>query len=79
MEVKRGETAETAMLRIKKFCPECVKAGRKSRITVGPTSRPSVMSAPAWYDEDGDYHPRDQLKVTTQYKCSNGHKWAETE
>ena len=77
-EVRRGETAEAAMARVKKFCPQCVEAGQKSTITVGLSSVPAIWTGNGTYDEDGNFHPPERVKCTTEYRCSKGHKWKET-
>lgn len=33
-----------------------------------------------YWDEDGEYVPRrDPNVIGTNYRCSNGHEWSETE
>lgn len=59
-------------------CPECVEQGLKSRMYVGYSTR-TLMSAHPFYDEDGNYHHGDPNKTTTNYSCSNGHQWVESE
>ena len=78
LEVRRGETAEAAMMRTKKKCPECVKAGLRSRIYVGMATGAGLIPTGAYYDEDGAYHPSAPVKARTHYRCSNGHEWKET-
>lgn len=58
-------------------CPECVKEGKKSRVT--PSGGPvTAMYCAPYYDEDGAYHHHDRNLSTTNYSCSNGHQWQET-
>lgn len=58
-------------------CPECVKAGQTSRVTVG-MSTSTLMSGSSFYDENGDYHSHDPNTTETDYACSNGHQWQES-
>lgn len=58
-------------------CPECVKEGKKSRITQDVTRltfTTDVYCAPYW-DEEGNRHIHDLNTTTTSYECSKGHKW----
>ena len=57
-------------------CPECLKAGKRSRVTVGASSS-TLLGAlhPPFYDKEGCYHSHDPNVTTTQYTCSEGHKW----
>jgi len=58
-------------------CPECVKAGKKSRVeVVGTTS--TLAHAPLIYDEEGRPRWRDPNIHRTTYRCSEGHTWVET-
>jgi hypothetical protein len=58
-------------------CPECVEAGKKSRVTPGLTAV-TDMYCPPYYDEEGVRHHHDLNARTTNYSCSNGHRWVET-
>lgn len=58
------------------FCPECKKEDRKSRVTPGFSSS-TMMYCPPFYDEDGRYHVHDVNQSSTEYSCSNGHRWTE--
>lgn len=56
-------------------CPECVAAGLRSTITVGGSFSTAMGWAPH-FDEDGVYHVHDYNTRTTQFSCSQGHRWA---
>ena len=58
-------------------CPECVKEGKKSKVFIGTSTR-TLMYWQPHYDEDGVLHSNDPNKTTTDYSCSNGHKWSVT-
>lgn len=58
------------------ICSECLKLGLKSRVYVGRGTTTLIYSAP-FYDEDGKYHNHNPNINTTEYSCSNGHKWVE--
>ncbi len=58
------------------MCPECVKEGKKSCVYIG-TSTTTLLAWTPYYDEDGGYHNENPNRITTQYSCSNGHRWAE--
>lgn len=57
-------------------CPQCVKEGKKSKVYPG-VSMTTAMWCPPFYDEEGNYHHHDSNVTTTEYSCSNGHKWTE--
>ena len=57
-------------------CPECEASDKRSTVVVGPTVT-TLMAGYEYYDEDGKYHSHDPNTHTTQYCCSNGHRWAE--
>lgn len=59
-------------------CPECVEAGLRSKVYVG-SSATTLMSVLTYYDEEGRLVVDDPNTTTTQYSCSNGHRWAEEE
>ena len=59
------------------ICPECRSAGLKSQVYLGMRERSAMSVAPYW-DEDGQYHSHNLSSSTTQYSCSNGHRWSET-
>lgn len=58
-------------------CPECVKNGRRSRVTIG-TGITTLAYSPPFYDEDGRYHAHDPNTTTVYYSCSNGHIWIDS-
>lgn len=55
-------------------CPECVEAGERSTVTVGPRSS-TLMAGWAFFDEEGHFHDHDPNKVTVTFSCSRGHRW----
>lgn len=57
-------------------CPECITEGKKSRVTPGGSSITLAYYQP-YYDEDGVYHHHDNNDISTDYSCSNGHRWVE--
>jgi hypothetical protein len=60
----------------RKLCPECKHQRLKS--LVFPKKRPRTSdSCQPFYDEIGNYHDHDINITTTEYECSNGHKWIE--
>lgn len=58
------------------ICKECVAAGTKSRVQVGPCAVTCMGWTP--YDEEGKYHSHDPNWRTASYSCSNGHSWKES-
>ena len=62
---------------IAKKCPECEKTGLRSKVYEMRSST-TAMWRDAYYDEDGVYQSCDPNWITTEYRCSNGHKWEET-
>lgn len=71
-----GPASEGNLITLRR-CPECVKEGRRSRVWVG-NSRATAAYSPPFYDEEGRYHHHDPNSYTTEYECSNGHRWTET-
>ena len=59
----------------KVFCPDCVKAGQTSRVTLLGGSTTDMFCAP-FYDDDGAYHHHDLNITSESFSCSNGHRWA---
>lgn len=55
-------------------CPECVKENKKSFVNVGMSMTTAMYAAP-FYDEEGKYHHHDPNTTSTEYSCSNGHRW----
>ncbi len=58
------------------ICPECKKEGLKSTVYPGVGMTTAMYFSP-FYDEEGNYHDHDANTTTTDYSCSNGHKWIE--
>lgn len=56
------------------ICPKCQERGLKSIIHVGHTMT-TLMGYFGYYDEEGNYHHHDRNRKTTDYNCSNGHKF----
>jgi len=60
-------------------CPECIKEGKRSIVTQEMCSS-TAMYVPIRWDEDGKRMTEDHSNTTTtEYSCSNGHNWTETE
>ena len=57
-------------------CPECVRDGERSIVTIGPGYSTLAYAAP-FYDEEGRHHHHDPNVHTSEYSCSRGHSWAE--
>jgi len=58
-------------------CPKCVAEGKRSKVYIGVSTSTLVFAA-AYYDEDGNFvQPPDPNTHTTQYECTNGHRWTE--
>ena len=58
-------------------CPRCVEGNKRSFVYVG-MSLTTLMATHTYYDEDGKLHYDNPNKTTTNYSCSEGHKWQET-
>jgi len=59
-------------------CPECVKAGQKSKVYTGYGTT-TTMFCPSFYDEEGKFHSHDTNRRSMTYACSNGHSWVAEE
>jgi hypothetical protein len=59
------------------ICQECKKEGKKSRVYVGG-GMTTLMGVSSFYDEEGRYHMHDPNTTTTDFSCSNGHRWTES-
>lgn len=55
-------------------CPECAAQDQRSRIYPGCTVV-TAMCTDYYYDEDGVFHHHDPNVRSTDYTCSNGHRW----
>lgn len=55
-------------------CPECQKEGKKSKVYQGMSTTTLLGWIPYW-DEEGKYHNDNPNTTTTEYSCSNGHRW----
>ena len=59
-------------------CSECQQTGSRHSVYQGVSYRTAMGHSPAYWDEDGEYHPPyDPNVTTTAYRCSNGHQWTE--
>ena len=58
------------------ICPQCKSEGKKSEVYMGYGYTTS-MCCPSYYDEEGRLHDHDGNITTTNYHCSNGHRWTE--
>lgn len=58
-------------------CPQCVAENKKSILRSEGSSR-TLLYCPSFYDEDGNFHHHDRNTTRTDYKCSNGHSFIET-
>ena len=58
------------------ICPVCKQEGKESRVTPGGARRTLMGWSPGYYDERGNWVPqRDPNWTTTDYSCSNGHRF----
>ena len=57
-------------------CPQCIAENKRSCVYQG-MSTTTLMEIAQYWDEDGNYVYHDPNITTTQYSCSNGHKWNE--
>lgn len=55
-------------------CPFCRLEGRKSFVTSGMVYS-TLAYYPIRYDEDGKEMPKVENQTTTEYVCSNGHRF----
>jgi hypothetical protein len=60
------------------ICPQCQESGLKSKVFVGGSST-TLMVTQTYYDEDGKFHHHDPNTTTTNYRCSEGHVWIDSE
>ena len=56
------------------ICETCKTEGKTSRIFEGASWK-TAMNCRPFYDEHGKRHVHDSNRVTTSYRCSNGHAW----
>lgn len=56
------------------ICEECKAQNLTSNVYPG-VSTSTLMWCQPFYDEKGVYHDHDRNTSTTDYRCSNGHKW----
>ncbi len=55
-------------------CPECEKAGKRSRVYEG-LSTVTCMAHQTFWDEGGAWHSHDPNISTQSLRCSEGHTW----
>jgi len=55
-------------------CPFCIEEEKKSKLYIGATLG-TLMYCEPYYDEEGTYHSDDINTYTTDYHCSEGHKF----
>jgi hypothetical protein len=58
-------------------CPRCVEDGQRSKVYDNGSTSGGLGWTPH-YDEDGNYHRHNPSKVTSGFKCSNGHYFSIT-
>lgn len=56
------------------FCIYCIEEGKESVVYPGSTWGTMMASVP-YYDKNGVYHDHGPNTYTTDYSCSNGHRW----
>ena len=59
------------------ICPVCEKEGKLSQVNVG-LSMVTLAGHIPYYDEKGLYHDHDPNYTTTEFNCSNGHKFTKS-
>ena len=60
----------------KLFCPKCRENNQKSRVYCGGTSSTLLAGPRPYWDEDGNHVvPPDPNTRTTEYWCSNNHRF----
>lgn len=60
------------------LCKSCWAGGQLSKVFVQFYQAP-LGEGTCYYDEDGRYHVHDGKEHKTQYKCTRGHEWTDTE
>ena len=58
------------------ICTKCRDAGLRSTVRVLGTKQ-TDMPRDVYFDEDGTEHSHNPNLVTTQFRCSNGHRFQE--
>lgn len=59
-------------------CPFCEEEGKKSRLTIGMGGS-TLLGFSNHYDEDGLWHNHDPNTHSTNFACSNGHRFVKME
>ncbi len=57
------------------ICPECKEQGLKSTVHGGGAGMTTLKYCPPYYDEDGKFHSHDSNITTSNWSCSNGHRF----
>jgi hypothetical protein len=55
-------------------CPVCLEQNLESSLRIGNHTT-TLMSFSPYYDEKGKYHDHDDNHRTTEYFCSNNHRF----
>jgi hypothetical protein len=71
-----AEAAPPEPAKPKGRCHRCNQLGLASTVTVG-TIVTTAMGASGFYDEAGAYHYHDPNRQTSEFSCSQGHRWTE--
>lgn len=67
-----GEAVEDGLM----FCPVCQEAGLKSTVHWRTGHVTQVWAEPFYWNEDGEFiRNPDPNATTSEYYCSEGHKW----
>ncbi len=59
-------------------CPFCNDEGLKSTVNLPGSSVSTAMMPHRFYDEDGRFHHHGGNTITSEYRCSQGHRWLES-
>ncbi len=57
------------------ICPNCKEKGLKSKVYIDNSESTLLRYAP-FYDEEGEYHSHSKHIITSDFSCSNGHRWS---
>jgi len=60
-------------------CAECVKEGERSTVHEGMSTTTCAGGGGRYWDEDGNEQMHYANTRTTEYHCSKGHMWTESE
>ena len=62
-------------MEIEMRCPVCVQEKLKSTLRIGNSISSLLSENNGFYDENGKYHRHSNNQITTEYFCSNEHKF----